>query len=531
MIMKPSTRFTKIFLCLFIANSLVSQNFDSLGYAEILDTIASLDTSKYSDFLNSITKDTTCIKANLEEINAQKVVLENVSKITKTYDDAIDNLANYENSLDTCYSNLKNKFLKELFPISFKTPQFIALDTFLKKVDKDNSLGKRLEIIESEFLEEIEELSNNQIEPVDPEELTLWEKIKNNWNKYLLPIILLIGLITAISGFILTSMKLRKLQSNFNAENIQKNNQIYTLQSEIQKLKMNKNLSGKGDTEEINNLTSSLIPTNISPAFFAETFVSAGPRKLYSDDKSEGDIDLGEDIAGFLVGGNYSAFWVLDGTSGQDRLNHIEDRIKLGERGDEYFSSRLLAQNIAWNLHSLIKKYGLSNSSFKLLKEAIKLTQIEWQQKIDDLSEIESNELKSILEERNMLMCSTTIVFGILGMNRELDVTISGDCTIATHPKQIDLVKNNRRQSANLYMENNKVKVDFNEITKENSVVINESNIEKVVAMSDGISKTTQKWIASNANIDVTNPQIRESLSRLKQKTQDDKSITIIQIM
>lgn len=116
-------------------------------------------------------------------------------------------------------------------------------------------------------------------------------------------------------------------------------------------------------------------------------------------------------------------------------------------------------------------------------------------------------------------------------MNKELDLTISGDCVVITQPNPIEIPSNNRRQSANIYLKNGIIKVDFNNLKEENCVIKNAVGIDKVVAMSDGISKTTQKWITSNTNIDFTNPQIRESLARLQQKSMDDKSISIIQII
>ena len=102
---------------------------------------------------------------------------------------------------------------------------------------------------------------------------------------------------------------------------------------------------------------------------------------------------------------------------------------------------------------------------------------------------------------------------------------------VITQPKALDIPNNNRRQSANIYLRDGKIIVDFNMLTKDNCTIVRQGGVEKLVAMSDGISKTTQKWISSNANIDFSDQRIRQSLSKLKQNTQDDKSVTIVQIV
>lgn len=267
------------------------------------------------------------------------------------------------------------------------------------------------------------------------------------------------------------------------------------------------------------------------PSFHIESFVSAGPRKTFIDEVKEGDVDLGEDITGFLVAKNTAAFWVMDGTSGQDILKSKDDRLQHNEK--EYFSSRLLAQNIAWNLHQVIRGYGLKRSSFELLNKAIEMTREDWQETIDNLNKEDREALHDILTKRRMVTCSTTIAFGILSIDKKLNLTISGDCVVITHPntKEQDIPDNKRRQTAIILLENNEIKLDFNMPNKENCTIIYESGIEKVVAMSDGISKITQEWIASNPDIDFLDTKTRETLAKRKQNTQDDKSLTIVQII
>ena len=100
-----------------------------------------------------------------------------------------------------------------------------------------------------------------------------------------------------------------------------------------------------------------------SKYFFVETMVTAGPRKNFMENAKEGDFGLGEDIAGTLVMRDKVYFWVLDGTSDSPILKKNDDK-------EEYFSSRLLAQTIAWELQSACTA-NKTRKSIEILKEAI----------------------------------------------------------------------------------------------------------------------------------------------------------------
>ncbi|MBU3012677.1 hypothetical protein KO506_14785 [Polaribacter vadi] len=486
----------------------------------------------------SLEKENGCITDRITSLEKQETIVlkyEN-AKESPYYVNAQTQIEELSQQADSCLSSLSEKINN-------------LIHNNIKKNDTLNNNETPLQISES-----LLKIKNNHLEELNSElsksNGTLNSKVQNlstelinaqKQREKLLYWFCAIALITFIYILLLVFKKIKQKKSikDLNDNLNTKNKDIKSLENQTQQLlvKINsiKTVTQNSSEIELKRIFSPLSPlsNNKTPLFLAESFVTAGPRKNYIEQIEDGDIDLGEDVAGFLVKGNYAAFWVLDGTSGQDKLYSKEDddRIQLGSQSKEYFSSRLLAQNIAWNLHSLIKQNGLEYSSFMLLKQAIEKTQTQWQENINNLKKEDKLELKQILEARNMVLCSTTVAFGIITMNKELDLTVSGDCVVITQPNPIEIPPNNRRQSANIYLKDGKIKVDFNDLKNSDCVIKNATGIEKVIAMSDGISKMTQKWISSSTNIDFTNPQIRESLARLEQKSMDDKSISIIQII
>ncbi len=94
--------------------------------------------------------------------------------------------------------------------------------------------------------------------------------------------------------------------------------------------------------------------------FFAELMLTAGPRKNFNTTIRDGDYDLGEDVAGFIVKDDKTFFWILDGTSDNDIITMQMDKKDFilqtdDQRKEEYFSSRWLAQSIGLELQQEIK--------------------------------------------------------------------------------------------------------------------------------------------------------------------------------
>lgn len=540
------------FAIILSAFSTYSQSVNRKNIEYRYDSIFIKIRSLEERFQNNFSSERKCIEDRITSLKEQEslILKHKNAKESPSYKNAQKQIGLLSQEADSCFSSINKKFnalvqnnKKNKDSLKIKNKPQKALDNRLLKIN--SSLKKRISELNKSnesAKSEINYLKNKLIKEKNATDSVI-KKLSSSRGRaesWFYSFILIILLVFVVLFFVYKKiLKQKKSIKDLNDNLNKKNEEIKSLGNQTQKL-LEKINSIKAVTQNSSKIESKSIFSPLShlsndktPSFLAESFVTAGPRKNYIEQIEDGDIDLGEDVAGFLVKGNYAAFWVLDGTSGQDKLYSKEDndRIQLGPQSKEYFSSRLLAQNIAWNLHSLIKQNGLEYSSFMLLKQAIENTQTQWQENINKLKEEDKLELKQILETRNMVLCSTTVAFGIITMNKELDLTVSGDCVVITQPNPIEIPPNNRRQSANIYLKSGKIIVNFNDLKESSCVIKNATGIEKVIAMSDGISKTTQKWISSNINIDFTNPQIRESLARLQQKSMDDKSISIIQII
>ena len=115
--------------------------------------------------------------------------------------------------------------------------------------------------------------------------------------------------------------------------------------------------------------------------FFSEVMVTAGPRKKFNTSPLEGDVGLGEDVAGVICFQDSVYFWVLDGTSDADHIDIPHP--KETERIVNFFSSRFLAQTIGWQIQNAIQKTVNSNVSARTILElAIKESRKEWEENL-----------------------------------------------------------------------------------------------------------------------------------------------------
>lgn len=258
-----------------------------------------------------------------------------------------------------------------------------------------------------------------------------------------------------------------------------------------------------------------------SKYFFVETMMTAGPRKSFPENAIEGDFGLGEDVAGALVQSDKVYFWVLDGTSDSPVL-------KMNNNKEEYFSSRLLAQSIAWELHDECSKWP-EKKSILMLKEAIEATQVDWRSRIESLSETDKEALIKKLNIYQNIMCSTTVVFGSLDINGNLDVCRIGDSRIVTKPPHNKEDKAGR-VFAILIDNGDHFELSFSPFEDAKCQSIEMEGVETIIAMSDGVSKLAEKWLNVITKLDFSDIKIRRTMAQMQHSTCDDKSMCIIQI-
>ena len=267
---------------------------------------------------------------------------------------------------------------------------------------------------------------------------------------------------------------------------------------------------------------------NVSKYIFGEVMLTAGPRKKFSNEENA-DIDLGEDVSGFAHFGNKSLFWLLDGTSDSPVLKNPETK-------REYFSSRLLAQSLAYHLQNEFEKYNNFNS---LVNTAIEKTKIEWCETLLKLPVTIQNKLKASIRKNISPICSATLVLGQLDLNGNFEGYRIGDSKILLYEKE------NMAMTRVVTSFGEKPKEDNDRIffklalDKENNLTIKynkqprysiekQENINTLIAISDGIGTVSETQLKLNypkaANI------IMKELPKFPNNTFDDKSLCILQI-
>jgi hypothetical protein len=279
---------------------------------------------------------------------------------------------------------------------------------------------------------------------------------------------------------------------------------------------------------------------NTKPAgkyFFAELMLTAGPRKNFNKNIRNGDYDLGEDVAGFIIKDDKTFFWVLDGTSDSDIISRSvngEDLILKtdDQRQEEYFSSRWLAQSIGLALQEELQNLDNEYNSKNILQKVLKKVPQNWSTKIENLPLLEREKIKTIIANRSQLRCSTTVIFGTLSLSGNLDVCQIGDSNLIASPTQQPISKSKGRLFAQLTLDEETKQIILRLSNFEDTAYINytEKGIKTVLAMTDGISNNVVSWLQAQREIDFQNPQIRTVLAQQKQKTDDDKAFCVIQI-
>ncbi|MDL2312688.1 protein phosphatase 2C domain-containing protein [Bacteroidales bacterium OttesenSCG-928-B11] len=265
---------------------------------------------------------------------------------------------------------------------------------------------------------------------------------------------------------------------------------------------------------------------NLVPYFYAELMATAGPRKNFEEDATEGDFDLGEDSVGCFIKKDKIFFWLLDGTSDSSILKNSEKK--------EYFSSRLLAQELGYHIQDAIWTIPLDSfNSEIILKNAIGNIKESWQRRIAELAETDKDALQSKIEERTRITVSTTVILGMLTIDGSLNISQIGDSVIILNPDHI-FPKNNGRlfvfvsknESGEISLTTSADK-SFEDTRCQTKTL---QDIDSVILASDGVSKNTISWLKMRKP-DFKNPAFRHTISAIKQGTCDDKTLCVIQIL
>ena len=259
--------------------------------------------------------------------------------------------------------------------------------------------------------------------------------------------------------------------------------------------------------------------------FYTELMVTAGPRKDFKNDANEGDYDLGEDVAGCFVIKDRAFFWLLDGTSDCPVFKDTD--------GKEYFSSRLLAQELGWHIQETIWESGPLKTfdSRVILENAFHKIRDHWEKRIKELSEDDKERLLQLIAEKTQLIVSTTVILGMLTVNGELQVSHVGDSVEVVHPDS-PLPENKGRFFMVMTKddENGEIILKNNPFDDTRCQTESLQKIKSIILASDGISKNTIAWLKMRKP-DFRDPAFRKTIAAIRQKTCDDKAICIIQIL
>lgn len=258
--------------------------------------------------------------------------------------------------------------------------------------------------------------------------------------------------------------------------------------------------------------------------FMSELLLTAGPRKNFSQFASEGDVDLGEDVAGLLTLRDKTFFWVLDGTS---------DSAELRLDGKEIFSSRLFAQAIAIQLKTTVLD---AVSPVDWIKAAIATVKDAWTKQFTDFTDAQRAEIAKNYKTTTFDV-STTLIAGWIDLAGHLAAARIGDSKLLSFDNTHQFVNSDlsekpkrelyTRQFARLVFHPQKVDFSMSE-NFDKIEAIDLENIQTLFVFSDGVGSLTETYIKMN------HPRIpdgiRENLVKMPQRTCDDKTFLQIQI-
>jgi serine/threonine protein phosphatase PrpC len=502
---------------------------------KIIDSIS----NKYEPFKNSLDLERPVLKGtNIK--NDSLLVVNYIDGISKKMKTIFGEKINYVNFIKNCNNEILIPTITNVRKLIPKKEQFEettdtsqTIDTAKKETEFENKQKVKTDSIlkasRDSILAKETEFKKLQTE---------YEEIESN-NTLFAVILTFFGLIALVLiGYIVYFHKLKQRSDK------KYNDKLSALEMEIKSKEeeiLSKNhaldiISKQQTTINVGNnqkqVQQSLQPVFTiqntgSRYFYAEAMLTAGPRKNFDKDAVDGDFGLGEDVSGFIMKNDHVIFWVLDGTSDSERL--------FTHNKQEYFSSRLLAQSIGWNIQSAINEIKTSFNAESLLKHAIETTLKDWNNKIIQLEPNDKRKLLSILTENQTLQCSTTIILGILTIQGDLNVCKVGDSKIIAQRTTNDFINDSQKTTGRQFVmlslnSLQQPELKYNLFSDLRSQTIYEKNIKTVVAMTDGISNQTETWLKQINNLDFSNQKIRETLIHRKENTTDDKAICIVQI-
>jgi len=316
------------------------------------------------------------------------------------------------------------------------------------------------------------------------------------------------------------SIKPEYLESNVNCDDALSETQITSPCSE----QKTQEFAHNNEDCEIKESFAPITDSNLNSKFFyTEVMSTAGPRKNFQEDAREGDYDLGEDVVGCIVKKDKAFFWLLDGTS--------DTPIFLTTDKKEIISSRLLSQDIGWNLQRIIWNKKDTINSEDALRECLNSIVEDWQIKLNCLNDADKDRLFEILSLKASMTVSSTAIFGTLGINGNLNVSQIGDSFIVTNP-----ASNTPNLKGRLFvvikanLEEKAFTVESNPFEDTRCNTISLENIKTIIVGTDGVSHNTQKWLQLKP-ADFTDTAFRKTISAIKHGTCDDKALCVIQIL
>jgi hypothetical protein len=263
--------------------------------------------------------------------------------------------------------------------------------------------------------------------------------------------------------------------------------------------------------------------TGHSAYFLSEVMMTAGPRKKPAEDR-----DLGEDVCGFVMDQDHILMWVLDGAS-----DYFSERNPT--TGREYFSSRLLAQNIAGKLKQQFAAIDV-NSFQSIVTNIIADVRKDW---LDELKELPGGETRALLDnirDGRFPECAVTILIAKLGISGDLQVYRSGDCKLFLYRPQGEQLKYiasplaAKNSSSNDWLFFRMVEKDGSLDILHNTPlfeIVKEQGVLAMIGVSDGIGSETVQSLSSDQRDRET---LRSKLVDQVQGTGDDKSLCMVEI-
>lgn len=252
-----------------------------------------------------------------------------------------------------------------------------------------------------------------------------------------------------------------------------------------------------------------------STVIYAEGFITAGPRK----NKDQRDA-LGDDTCGFMLLNNRLLFWVLDGTSGLDK---IRDQ----KTGREIFSSRVLAQSIANKFPDVFLRAEHAPIE-QLAEQAILAAQKDWST-ILQKSQVDWGLRKDF-------QFGTTLIVGVLNKEGELDAYRIGDSSLAAFNQKGKLL-----ESASFYGKTSVRDNQFFVLKKDTQGVfkvqkniaqgerIHGRDVDFLTCFSDGVNNTIVKKIQHHSISKLE--ELRSLIYNTSQNSEDDKSLILAKVI